>query len=140
MVNGWCGMRGAVSLAAALALADDFPHRDIVLFLTFAVIFATLVLQGLTLPPLIKALRRRGRRRGRARGADRPPRRRVEAALARLDELGEEEWTRDDTTERMRSSTSTASAGSRSAPARSDEDGTSGRDPLAATRRWCGRC
>ena len=50
LVSAWCGMRGAVSLAAALALAADFPQRDIVLFLTFAVIFATLVLQGLTLP------------------------------------------------------------------------------------------
>ena len=56
VVNAWCGMRGAVSLAAALALDEDFPHRDIVLFLTFSVIFATLVLQGLTLPLLIKAL------------------------------------------------------------------------------------
>ena len=46
VVNGWCGMRGAVSLAAALALGEDFPHRDIVLFLTFAVIFATLVAAG----------------------------------------------------------------------------------------------
>jgi monovalent cation/hydrogen antiporter len=56
LVGGWCGMRGAVSLAAALALLEDFPQRNIVLFLTFSVIFATLVLQGLTLPVLINAL------------------------------------------------------------------------------------
>jgi monovalent cation/hydrogen antiporter len=101
LVNAWCGMRGAVSLAAALALEPDFPQRDIVLFLTFAVIFATLVLQGLTLPPLIKALGieddgedEREELLGR-RAA-------VAAALERLDELAEAEWTRDETAERMR--------------------------------------
>ena len=49
-------MRGAVSLAAALALPQDFPQRDLLVFLTFAVIVATLVGQGLTLPPLIRRL------------------------------------------------------------------------------------
>lgn len=56
-VVGWTGMRGIVSLAAALALPDKFPHRDLILFITFGVILATLVLQGLTLPALIRALR-----------------------------------------------------------------------------------
>jgi monovalent cation/hydrogen antiporter len=60
-VIAWSGMRGVVSLAAALALpltinGKDFPNRDIVLFITFCVIFATLVLQGLTIPKLIKWL------------------------------------------------------------------------------------
>src|SRR5919197_3063756 len=101
LIGGWCGMRGAVSLAAALALDPDFPQRDIVLFLTFAVIFATLVIQGLTLPVLIKALHVEDD------GADAREeligrRAAVEAALARLHELGDAEWTRDDTTERMR--------------------------------------
>jgi CPA1 family monovalent cation:H+ antiporter len=101
LIGAWCGMRGAVSLAAALALAEDFPQREIVLFLTFAVIFATLVLQGLTLPALIKWLGVE------ADGADEREeligrRAAVDAALARLDELGEAEWTRDDTTMRMR--------------------------------------
>jgi len=51
-----------VSLAAALALpamlhdGSPFPHRDLIVFLTFCVIFVTLVLQGLTLPPLIRAM------------------------------------------------------------------------------------
>jgi monovalent cation/hydrogen antiporter len=54
---GWAGMRGAVSLAAALALPQDFPQRDLIVFLTFAVIVATLVGQGLTLPFLIRWLR-----------------------------------------------------------------------------------
>jgi CPA1 family monovalent cation:H+ antiporter len=53
---GWAGMRGAVSLAASLALPQGFPQRDLLVFLTFAVIVATLVGQGLTLPRLIRRL------------------------------------------------------------------------------------
>src|SRR5581483_2159917 len=52
----WVGMRGPVSLVAALALPIDFPDRQLIIFLTFAVIVATLVLQGLTLPTVIHAL------------------------------------------------------------------------------------
>ncbi|MEI9813631.1 MAG: Na+/H+ antiporter [Acidobacteriota bacterium] len=61
-VLGWTGMRGIVSLAAALALpamlADGtpFPNRDMMVFLTFSLIFVTLVLQGITLPPLIRSM------------------------------------------------------------------------------------
>ena len=55
-VVAWTGMRGIVSLAAALALEADFPHRDLILFITFCVILATLVLQGLTLPAVIRWL------------------------------------------------------------------------------------
>jgi CPA1 family monovalent cation:H+ antiporter len=51
---GWSGLRGAVSLAAALALPFDFPERDLILFLTFMVILATLVGQGLTLPLVVR--------------------------------------------------------------------------------------
>jgi CPA1 family monovalent cation:H+ antiporter len=50
-------MRGAVSLAAALALPLGFPERDLLIFLTFAVILATLVGQGLTLPAILRGLR-----------------------------------------------------------------------------------
>jgi Na+/H+ antiporter len=62
-IIGWCGMRGIVSLAAALALplnlpnGAPFPHRDLIVFLTFVVILATLVGQGLTLTPLIRRLK-----------------------------------------------------------------------------------
>jgi CPA1 family monovalent cation:H+ antiporter len=62
-IMSWCGMRGIVSLAAALALpltlADGtpFPYRDVIIFFTFAIIAVTLVLQGLTLPALIRRLR-----------------------------------------------------------------------------------
>ncbi len=52
----WAGMRGVVSLAAALALPAQFPGRDIILFLAFCAILATLVLQGTTLGPLIRRL------------------------------------------------------------------------------------
>ena len=59
----WCGMRGVVSLAAVLALpvvlpnGEPFPQRDLVILLTFGIVFVTLVGQGLTLPALIRALR-----------------------------------------------------------------------------------
>jgi monovalent cation/hydrogen antiporter len=107
LISGWSGMRGAVSLAAALALpletraGQPFPERDLILFLTFGVIFVTLVVQGLTLPALIRRLgvhddggEEREELRARLGAAD--------AALARLEELADEEWTRDDTVERLR--------------------------------------
>jgi monovalent cation/hydrogen antiporter len=65
-VVGWTGMRGVVSLAAALALPErvsqsagggPFPDRELIQFLTFWAIFATLVGQGLTLPYVIRWLR-----------------------------------------------------------------------------------
>jgi len=65
-VVGWAGMRGVVSLAAALALpltlpdGSPFPDRDLLIFLTVCVILVTLVGQGLTLPWLLKALRLKG--------------------------------------------------------------------------------
>jgi CPA1 family monovalent cation:H+ antiporter len=58
LIVGWAGMRGIVSLAAALTLEGypDFPRPHLVQFLAFSVIFTTLVFQGLTLPPLIRFL------------------------------------------------------------------------------------
>jgi Na+/H+ antiporter len=107
LVVGWGGMRGAVSLAAALALplqtgtGQPFPQRNLIIFVTFGVILATLVLQGLTLPWLIGRVglqrddnQAREELRGRLRATD--------AALARLEDLSTQEWTRDDTLERMR--------------------------------------
>jgi CPA1 family monovalent cation:H+ antiporter len=93
-------MRGAVSLAAALALPQDFPMRNLILFLTFAVILATLVVQGLTLPALIRRLRLPGD------GAEEKEELRArlvaaQAALERLDQLSGADWTRDDTVERL---------------------------------------
>jgi CPA1 family monovalent cation:H+ antiporter len=100
-------MRGVISLAAALALpltiagGAPFPERDLILFLTFCVILATLVVQGLTLPLLIRALgleddgsQEREEIKGRIEVAN--------AALARIDVLVREEWVREDTAERVR--------------------------------------
>ena len=60
LIIGWAGMRGVVSLATALSIplymndGKAFPHRDLIIFITFVVIFITLVFQGLTLPAIIK--------------------------------------------------------------------------------------
>jgi monovalent cation/hydrogen antiporter len=107
LVMAWSGMRGAVSLAVALALplttdaGTPFPQRDLIIFLTFAVIFFTLVVQGLSLPTLIRRL---GISDDGA-DADEEVRARLvatKAAIKRIDSLSGEEWTRDDTVERMR--------------------------------------
>jgi Na+/H+ antiporter len=107
LVVAWSGMRGAVSLAAALAipLTTDagaaFPQRDLIIFLTFAVIFFTLVVQGLSLPMLI---RRVGVTPDGTEETEELRARLVatKAALTRLDDLEAEEWTRNETIERMR--------------------------------------
>jgi CPA1 family monovalent cation:H+ antiporter len=106
-VLAWSGMRGAVSLAAALALpltthaGAHFPDRELLIFLTFAVILGTLVIQGLTLPGLIRLLRLEDDGVGEKEDA----KARIyaaEAALKRLDELADEAWVREATAERLR--------------------------------------
>lgn len=106
-VIAWTGMRGVISLAAALALpltvagGAPFVWRDLIIFLTFCVIFATLVVQGLSLPALIRALGLEDDRIGEkeeTKGRILV----VEAALERLEELAEEDWVREDTAERVR--------------------------------------
>ncbi|MGW0083503.1 Na+/H+ antiporter [Streptomyces sp. NPDC003393] len=67
MVTAWAGMRGVVSLAIAFSIpvtmhdGGPFPRRDLLLFLTFTTVIGTLVVQGLTLPPMIRALKIPGR-------------------------------------------------------------------------------
>jgi len=56
LVISWSGMRGIVSLAAALALPSGFPFRNLIVLTAFAVVLGTLVIQGLTLKPLLRAL------------------------------------------------------------------------------------
>jgi monovalent cation/hydrogen antiporter len=103
----WTGMRGAVSLAAALSIpltthaGEDFPGRNEIIYLTFAVILGTLVIQGLGMPFVIRALGleddgglEREQVKARIHAAD--------AALSRIDELIEEEWVREETAERLR--------------------------------------
>ncbi|MEU4355331.1 Na+/H+ antiporter [Streptomyces virginiae] len=57
VIVGWAGMRGVVSLAIAFSVPISVPHRNLILFLTFTTVIGTLVVQGLTLPPLIRVLR-----------------------------------------------------------------------------------
>src|SRR5215203_5167237 len=106
-VLAWSGMRGAVSLAAALAIpfttasGYPFPERDLIIFLTFCVILATLVLQGLSLPALIRALKVEDDGSGEKEEA-KARLKIAQAAVARIDELALEDWVREDTAERMR--------------------------------------
>jgi Na+/H+ antiporter len=96
----WTGMRGAVTLAAALAL-PEFPERDLVIFLAFAVVVFTVVVQGLTLPGLIRMLDffddgKMELKEAKARILA------AKAAIDRLEQLRDEEWVREETAERMR--------------------------------------
>jgi monovalent cation/hydrogen antiporter len=83
-VVGWAGLRGAVSLAAALALPAGFPERNLILLLTFAVILVTLVGQGLTLPMVL----RWAAWDGTEPDGDEATRARTAAYQAGLDEIG----------------------------------------------------
>ena len=56
LLIGWCGMRGLVTLATAFALPADFPGRDPIVLAAFCVVLGTLVIQGLTLKPLLRRL------------------------------------------------------------------------------------
>jgi CPA1 family monovalent cation:H+ antiporter len=104
----WTGMRGGDSLAGALAIpfvlpnGQPFPGRDLILLLTFCVIFGTLILQGLTLSPLIRWLKvvddhvtEKEERLARLRAN--------EAALARVEATGKSNGARSEVVERLRS-------------------------------------
>ena len=108
VISSWSGMRGAVSLAAALALplttdaGEALPGRDLILFITFALILVTVVGEGLTLPWLVRRL---GVVEDGTEEESEELRARLvaaRAALERIDELEHEEWTRDGTVERVR--------------------------------------
>jgi NhaP-type Na+/H+ or K+/H+ antiporter len=101
VVLGWCGMRGAISLAAALSITAGIQGRAEVIFLTFVVILVTLVGQGLTLPALIRALRLPDQREWSPEEAIA----RLEAAqsaLDRLDQLEEEKRVGEEPLRRLR--------------------------------------
>jgi len=104
---GWAGMRGGVTLAAALAIpleidsGGPFPDRSLIVFLAFSIVLSTLVIQGLSLPALVRLLKlerddidEREDAKARIHAVD--------AGLARLEELVDEDWVREDTAERMR--------------------------------------
>jgi Na+/H+ antiporter len=108
VVSTWSGMRGAVAMAMALALPLEtnagapLPDRDLVLFIAFAVILVTIVGQGLTLPWLIRRL---GVLEDGSDEENEETKARLviaKAALRRVDELEDEDWTRDATVERVR--------------------------------------
>jgi Na+/H+ antiporter len=101
VIISWSGVRGAVSLAAALALPVGLHDRDLIVFVTFAVILVTLVGQVVPMPLLLSVLHFPD-----DDGAEREDAKaRVvasEAALVRLEELADEDWVRPETLERMR--------------------------------------
>ncbi|MEU4544598.1 Na+/H+ antiporter [Nonomuraea dietziae] len=93
VIVGWAGMRGVVSLAAAFAIPEGFPERDLLLFLTFSTVILTLLVQGLTFPTLIRKLRVSSEREEYEDNLSEAAAQQaaVEAGLARLEEvLGEE--------------------------------------------------
>jgi CPA1 family monovalent cation:H+ antiporter len=98
---GWFGMRGVVSLAAALALplqtaaGEPFPYRDLVIFLVFTLILVTLVLQGLTMGPLVRRLRIGGDRAAHAEETQ-ARYKLAEAALEELDRQLADGWVHED--------------------------------------------
>jgi CPA1 family monovalent cation:H+ antiporter len=93
-IVGWTGMRGVIALAAAISLPEflsdgtAFPQREVMIFLTFCVIFVTLVLQGLTLPIVIRKLGLAGLA-GENPEEERARRAMVESALAYLEHARE---------------------------------------------------
>jgi len=106
-IVGWTGMRGIVTLAAALALPHitasgaPFPFRSEIILLSFGLILVTLVIQGLSLAPLIRALHLES---GHADEKEEQVAREraAVAALGRLDELGKATWPVADQIEQMR--------------------------------------
>jgi CPA1 family monovalent cation:H+ antiporter len=86
-ILSWAGTRGVISLAAIFTLPALFPQRDLLLFCTFVAVLVTLVGQGVTFAPLVRALGVRADRADQARLRNQARLAAVEAALARLDQL-----------------------------------------------------
>ena len=104
----WNGMRGAVTIAAALSIplrtdaGAAFDGRDSIVFFAFAVVLGTLVIQGLTLPAVIRGLGLEADESTAEAEEAHARIRAAEAAIARLDELVSESWVREDTAGRLR--------------------------------------
>jgi monovalent cation/hydrogen antiporter len=136
LVVGWSGMRGAVSLAAALAIprttdaGAPLAGVDVVLLVTFVTILVTIVVQGMTLPLLVRAT-------GLGRSAEEERREQearlqaAEAALERLDQAGAQDEAPDTTVERLRT---TYTEHAERAAAELDHDGTETEDSSEAYR------
>jgi monovalent cation/hydrogen antiporter len=100
-IVAFTGMRGAVSLAAALAVPESVVGRELIVFLCFTTIVWTVCVEGLTLPALLRALHVEGdgseeREENKARLYA------AKAAMRRIDELTAEDWVREDTAQRAR--------------------------------------
>jgi CPA1 family monovalent cation:H+ antiporter len=108
LLVAFTGMRGAVSLAAALAIPETtdagtpFPGRDLIIFLVYVTILITVVGQGLTLGPLIRKLGAVDDGEAQQRWENKARLRAARAAIDRIDELAGEDWVREESTTRMR--------------------------------------
>jgi CPA1 family monovalent cation:H+ antiporter len=127
VILGWAGMRGAVSLAAALAVPSGVEGRDVVLFLAYVAILATLLLEGLSLPWLIQRLDYRDEAQDREQEL-RARALAVEAALGRLEELADDDWVIPDSVARLRRR---YEARQRALSALAEQDGEDAEDALS---------
>ena len=141
----WAGLRGVISLAAAAALPTDVPQRNLLVFLTFTTVLGTLLVQGLTLPPLIRRLGvRAGPEEERADVVAQAAAQQAasEAGLRRLDELAAQDPARApaEVVERLRRLAGYRQAGAwertpDGQPGGDGQDGNDGEAPSAAFRR-----
>ena len=144
-VLSWAGLRGVISLAAAAALPADVPQRNLLVFLTFTTVLGTLLVQGLTLPPLIRRLGvRAGPEEERADVVAQAAAQQAasEAGLRRLDELAAQDPARApaEVVERLRRLAEYRQAGAwertpDGQPGGDGKDGSDGEAPSAAFRR-----
>ncbi len=128
LIISWCGMRGVVSLAAAMALPPEFPYRDLIVLTAFSIVVGTLVVQGLTLRPMLQWLDLRDDDPV-GREVDRARERAVEAAVRALD--GESTQTAD----LLRQKYAALLRRSGRSPATATQDDDLHRRALAAARR-----
>ncbi len=139
-VLSWAGLRGVISLAAAAALTSDVPQRNLLVFLTFTTVLGTLLVQGLTLPRLIRRLRvRAGPEEERADVEAQAAAQQAasEAGLRRLDELAAEDpaGAPAEVVERLRRLAEYRQAGARERLPDSEHAEEGGQAPSAAFRR-----
>ncbi|GAA5170180.1 Na+/H+ antiporter [Pseudonocardia eucalypti] len=133
-VISWAGMRGVVSLAAAFAITPGVPYREALIFLAFVVTVATLMLHGMTLPWVIRRLGVRGEESAADALAEAQAQHEAgRAAVARLDELGQDPGVAQRTVDKLRYMAQMRTNSSWERLGRSAEE--AGESPAAAHRR-----
>jgi Na+/H+ antiporter len=132
-VASWAGMRGVVTLVAVLALPQNFPERDRLIFIAFVVITVTLLLQGLTLPWLVRRLGVSASNYERDEEEQKLIRRAREAGFQRLEELRERGDVDDDVIEEARENADRMWHSIGFAPERHDDEATADRAGDAVT-------